>query len=38
MMRFPEVYAVEMMCIRPHGLATDLELVIECKKTGIPGN
>jgi hypothetical protein len=30
MMKFPEVYSGEIMCIKPNALAKDLELVMEC--------
>jgi hypothetical protein len=34
MMRVPEVYSGDMMCVRPNVLAKDLELVIECTMSG----
>jgi hypothetical protein len=34
MMRFPEVYSGEMMCVKPSANAKDLELVMECTTKG----
>jgi hypothetical protein len=34
MMRFPEVYACEMTCVKPNALAKDLELVMACTTNG----
>jgi hypothetical protein len=36
MMRFPEVYAAEMRCIKPIALVKDLELMMECTPNGYP--
>jgi hypothetical protein len=30
MMRFPEVYSGEMICVKPNAVAKDLELMMEC--------
>jgi hypothetical protein len=38
MIRFPEVYSGEIMCIKPYMLAKDLELVMECTRNGYPSN
>jgi hypothetical protein len=34
MMRFPEVYSGEMMCVKHNALAKDLELMMECTMNG----
>jgi hypothetical protein len=36
MMRVPEVYSGEMICVKPNALAKDLELVMECTMNGYP--
>jgi Zn finger protein HypA/HybF involved in hydrogenase expression len=36
MMRFPEVYSGEMMCVKPKALAKYLELVMECTMNSYP--
>jgi hypothetical protein len=36
MMRVPEVYSGDMMCVRPNVLAKDLELVMECTTSSYP--
>jgi hypothetical protein len=36
MMRLPDAYSGEMMCVKPKALAKDLELVMECTMNGYP--
>jgi hypothetical protein len=36
MMRFPEVYSGEMICVKHNALAKDLERMIECTTKGYP--
>jgi hypothetical protein len=36
MMRVPEVYSGEMMCLKLNALAKDLELVMECTTNCYP--
>jgi hypothetical protein len=36
MMRFPEVYSGDMICVKPNTLTKDLELVMECTTNGYP--
>jgi hypothetical protein len=36
MVRVPEVYSGEMMCVKHNALAKDLELVMKCTTDGYP--
>jgi hypothetical protein len=36
MMRFSEVYSVEILCVKPNTLAKYLEVVMECTMNGYP--